>query len=93
MTIYLGSRYEDSVVDFVSFTESTDAAPVVFYDFSDIGYIEYSEYVWKNGDRLDNVAMSFYRDPEKWWVIPEYNPEIVDIHNIPSGTTLRIPHV
>lgn len=93
MTIYLGSRYEDSTVDFVAFTETTDALPIVFYEFSSIGRINYTEYKWKSGDRLDNVAMEFYKDPEKWWVIPEYNPAIEDVYHIPAGTILRIPHV
>lgn len=93
MTIYLGSRYEESVVDFVAFTESTDASPIVFYTFSDIGLIQYSEYKWKAGDRLDNLAMQFYKDPEKWWLITEYNPEIVDPNNIAAGTIIRIAHV
>lgn len=93
MSIYLGSRYEDSTVDFVAFTQEGDAAPVVFYAFSDLGLISYSEYTWKNGDRLDSVAMRFYGNPEKWWLIPEYNPQLTDIQNIPSGTVLRIANV
>jgi nucleoid-associated protein YgaU len=93
MTIYLGSRYEDSTVDFVAFTENTDALPVVFYEFSEIGRIEYTEYTWKEGDRLDNLAMEFYNDPEKWWLIPEYNPEIEDASSIPAGKVLRIANV
>jgi nucleoid-associated protein YgaU len=93
MTIYLGSRYENSVVDFVSFTPSTDAAPIVFYEFTDIGRIEYNTYTWKEGDRLDQVAMNFYSNPERWWLIAEYNPEVSDHQNIPAGTVLRMPSV
>jgi len=91
MTIYLGSRYEQSTVDFVAFTETTDAHPIVFYQFSEMGYLEYSEYTWKEGDRLDQVAMEHYMDPERWWLIPEYNPELTDPQNITPGTVLRIP--
>ena len=93
MTIYLGSRYETSVVDFIALSQDGDAAPVVFYEFSELGQISYSEYIWKSGDRLDSVAMQFYGNPEKWWLIPEYNPQILDIQNIPSGTVLRIANV
>lgn len=93
MTIYLGSRYEDSNVDFLALTNSGDAAPVVFYSFSDLGRMTYSTYTWKSGDRLDSLAMQFYRNPELWWVITEANPEIVDMQNIPAGTVLRIPSV
>ena len=93
MTIYLGSRYEPSVVDFVAFTPTTSALPVVFYQFTDIGLINYATYTWKEGDRLDQVAMEFYSSPEQWWLIAEYNPEISDPQNIPAGTVLRIPNV
>lgn len=93
MTIYLGSRYETSLVDFISLSSSGDGFPVVFYEFSSLGQLTYSEYRWKAGDRLDQLAMTFYRDPEKWWIIAETNPEVLDIQNIPPGTVLRIPSV
>ena len=93
MTIFIGSRYESSVVDFVSFSTNGDAAPVVFYEFSFLGELTYEEYTWKEGDRLDSVAFSFYRDANKWWLIPEYNPEIRDVQSIKPGTVLRIARV
>jgi nucleoid-associated protein YgaU len=93
MTIYLGSRYETSVVDFVAFNSSYAAYPVVFYEFTDMGRLQYNTYVWKDGDRLDQVAATFYLHPEYWWLLAEYNPEIEDPHNIASGTILRIPLV
>lgn len=91
--IYLGSRYETSVVDFISTTANGDAAPVTFYEFSDLGRISFEEYVWKRGDRLDSVAFQFYGDSDKWWIIPEYNPEIIDPQDIKPGSVLRIPRV
>lgn len=93
MTIYIGSRYEDSVVDFISLSEDGDATPVVFYDFSPLGLLSYEEYTWKRGDRLDAVAFEFYRDADKWWIIPEYNPQIADPTSIAPGTVIRIPRV
>lgn len=93
MPIHIGSRYEDSVVDFVAFSSNGDAAPIVFYEFSDIGRIEYIEYTWKDGDRLDQVAANFYQYPDHWWIIAEYNPHISDPQNIAAGTKLRIPNV
>lgn len=93
MTIYLGSRYETATVDFLSLTPGGDAAPVIFYRFSGLGKMTYLEYTWKAGDRLESLAMKFYRDPEYWWIIAEANPEVIDIQNIPAGTTLRIPSV
>jgi Phage Tail Protein X len=93
MPIYMGSRYDRAVVDFVSFYQGGDAAPVVFYSFSDIGRLTYSEYTWKDGDRLDQVAMKFFKDSSRWWLIPEYNPHITDLQSIPAGTVIKIPHV
>ena len=93
MTIYLGSRYEDSAVDFLALEPNGDAAPVIFYKFSELGLMTYSEYSWKSGDRLEALATKFYRNSEFWWIIAEANPEIIDIQNIPAGTVLRIPSV
>ena len=93
MPIRLGSRYELSVVDFISFETDEDAYPVVFYEFDELGILTYQEYPYKQGERLDNIAMKFYGKPGFWWVIMEANPEIEDIQNIPAGTLLRIPRV
>lgn len=93
MTIFLGSRYEASVVDFVNIDGSGNAVPIVFYEFSDLGLLSYFEHKWTAGDRLEALATTYYRDPERWWVIAEANPEIEDIQNIPSGKILRIPSV
>lgn len=93
MTIYIGSRYEDSVVDFFSTNQPDNVAPVVFFQFPSIGQLEYVEYVWKLGDRLDNISNKFYRTPENWWVIAAYNPEVINPMDIAVGTRLRIPNV
>lgn len=93
MAIRLGSRYELSVVDYISLDALGDSYPVVFYEFEDLGTLTYQEYPWKEGDRLDNLAVKFYRNPKLWWIIAEANPEIEDIQYIPSGTLLRIPNV
>ncbi len=46
MSIYQGSRYEFSVVDFISIAEDSDANAVVFYEFEDIGTISYREHTY-----------------------------------------------
>jgi len=91
LTIFIGSRYEESLVDFFSTKYYSDPAPVVFYRFSDIGKIKYIEYTWKEGDRIDNIAFKFLAYPEKWWILGEYNPHIKDLTDIPAGTKLVIP--
>lgn len=44
------------------------------------------------GDRLDNLAYSYYNDPTLWWVIATANNNITkgQLYPIP-GTQLRIP--
>lgn len=93
MTIYLGSRYEPSFVDFVSTVPNGDENPIVFYSFPDIGTLSYHEHVYKEGERLDQLGNKYYNRSSMWWIILDHNPEIKDILNIPAGTVLRIPRV
>ena len=93
MSIYQGSRYEYSTIDFVAVTNDGDQDPIVFYEFPEIGTIKYTEYVWKEKDRLDLVAYNFYQRTDIWWYILDNNPEIADPNAIPAGTVLRIPRV
>jgi hypothetical protein len=45
----------------------------------------------ETGDRLDTLALQFYKDSDLWWIIAAANK----IHNAPiafeDGTILRIP--
>tara|TARA_Y100001938_G_C7739562_1_gene258665 strand:+ start:190 stop:456 length:267 start_codon:yes stop_codon:yes gene_type:complete len=41
------------------------------------------------GDRLDTIAMDFYKNPHMWWIIAKANG-LSDL-NIKQGTSLRIP--
>jgi hypothetical protein len=93
MTIYKGSRYEYSTIDYVSTKDGNPEEPIVFYTFSDIGLINYHEHHYMAGERLEQIAYKYYNNPEYWWVIPEYNPEILDFTNIKPNTILRIPNV
>ena len=93
MAIYKGSRYEYSTVDYFSTTENGTENPVVFYQFSNLGLVRYWVHEYVAGERLDQIAAKYYGKPEFWWIIPEYNPEIQDITDIPAGTELRIPNV
>jgi hypothetical protein len=93
MSIYQGSRYEYSTIDFISVYQDGDENPIVFYEFPNIETITYSEYIWQERDRLDLVSYNFYRKTDLWWYILDNNPEIEDPSNIPAGTVLRIPRV
>jgi hypothetical protein len=93
MTIYSGSRYEYSTIDFYSVAPEEAADPVVFYSFSELGSVQYWEHAYIDGERLDQIAFKYYKKASLWWLIPEYNPEIIDFMNIKTGTILRIPNV
>jgi hypothetical protein len=93
MTIYKGSRYEYSTIDFVSTKLNGPLNPIVFYKFSDLGTVQYYEHVYLKGERLDQLAQTYYKNPEYWWIIPEFNPQIQDFNNITSGTVIKIPNV
>lgn len=93
MGIFQGSRYEYSVVDFVTVKDDSDANPVVFYSFGDLGSFNYTEHTYILGERLDTISQSYYSRPDLWWAILDYNPEITDPQNIKPGTVLRIPRV
>jgi hypothetical protein len=55
--------------------------------------MDYVEYLWKDGDRLDQLAFQFFSFPERWWIIAEVNPKVTDFLNIKPGTVLKIPRV
>jgi hypothetical protein len=93
MSIYKGSRYEYSTIDFFKTSIEGDMNPVVFYEFSDLGLVQYWEHIYVEGERLDEISYKYYGRSGFWWYIPEYNPEIIDFLNIKPGTRLRIPNV
>lgn len=91
MTIYQGSRYEYSTVDFFATTAGGDENAVVFYETSFMDTFNYTEHIIVYGDRLDLLADKYYNRPDLWWFIMDHNPEIQDPLSIPAGTTIRIP--
>ena len=93
MTIYSGSRYEYSLIDFFSTKENGDENPTVFYTMTDLGVVTYVSHYYVDGERLDTLSYKYYKTSSFWWVIAEFNPEVKDFTNIPTGTILRIPSV
>ena len=53
--------------------------------------VQFYQYVWAEGDRIDMVANTLMGNPSFWWQIMDANPEIGNPGNIPVGTILRIP--
>jgi nucleoid-associated protein YgaU len=49
-------------------------------------------YQVRSGDRLDALAFKFYRDPRRWWIIADANPEALTLEQLlEPGRLLRIP--
>jgi hypothetical protein len=91
--IYQTSRYYTQVIDFISFSEEGDNYPIVFYEFDVLGTTTWSEHIYSEGERLEQLSQKYYFRPDLWWIIPEYNPSISDFTNIKPGTVLKIPNV
>jgi hypothetical protein len=93
MAIYAGSRYKISTVSFFNKEEYGTSQPIVGYKFDSLKGISFHTHVFTAGETLHGISQRYFRRPDLWWTVVEYNPEVVDFINIPSGTTLRIPSV
>tara|TARA_Y100000310_G_scaffold12935_1_gene13294 strand:- start:38 stop:316 length:279 start_codon:yes stop_codon:yes gene_type:complete len=49
-----------------------------------------TKHLWKYGDRLYNLADTYYSSPRHWWVIAWYNGYGTEA-DIENGTLLYIP--
>ena len=90
--IYSDSRYSNGKVR-KSYDQRTSSFQIgVRRKFPNLN-ANFYYYVWVEGDRIDNLAYRITANPDNWWKIMDYNPEILDAQNIAPGTTLRIPRV
>ena len=94
--IYLGSRYETGEVFRASVGSDTTVPPRTVVTHT-APYLEdvtrsYIEYSWVDGDRMDLLAYRSYGNSALWWVIADFNPEILDPSNITPGTVVRVPY-
>lgn len=49
-------------------------------------------YQVREGDRLDLLAYKFYRNPRKWWLIADANPDCIALEQLLTpGRLLIIP--
>lgn len=92
MTIKNTSRYNFSVVDYLSKGKKVEATPIVFYVPDDLTNVSFKYYEYK-GETLSELSWRYFNRPDMWWAIVEYNPEIKDFFNITPGTRIRIPNV
>ena len=84
------NRYEDAIILKTEFTNRP------YYKgryYPNIPLSESDVYVITNvGDRLDNLAYSYYGDATLWWIISVANNNITNGALYPEpGTQLRIP--
>lgn len=93
MAINQGSRYEVSTVDYFSKVPGGEAYPIVFYKFDSLSKVSYFYHTYTVGETLYGLSNKYFKRPDLWWSIVEYNPEIQDFLNISAGTVLRIPSV
>lgn len=93
MAIYKGSRYEYSLIDYLYTPKFDMSTPIVFYTIASLGKLSYTEHQYVPGERLDQLATTYYNNPKLWWLIVEANPEVVDFIHLTQGTVLRIPNV
>jgi hypothetical protein len=93
MPIYSGSRYQNSLVDYFSKIEYGTATPIVFYTPNPLTNVSFFMHRYTKGESLIALSQKFFKRPDLWWTIVEYNPEIADFMSIPDGTEIRIPSV
>ena len=88
-------RYENTGTSRIKKATSTDDVRVGVLKYDTTMYpkaIESNDDIFvitQEGDRLDNLAMTFYGDPNLWWYIAQTNH--LDSMTIKSGIRLRIP--
>lgn len=87
--IFKGSRYEKVGVYQVT-TESgqiVNALAIRFIPPTPAGYL----HTFTSDERLDLLAFTFYRNPEKFWLIADANTEMDPDDLLEPGRQLRIP--
>jgi hypothetical protein len=89
--IYADSRYADGTLVQNYLTKDDTYHVSVFRNFP-TSTSTYSQYVWRESDRMDLVAAKLLGDASLWWRIMDFNPQLPNPMDIPVGTAIRIPH-
>lgn len=90
--IRIGSRYEQSEVFYTLDGRTGNTRPTVMRANPQVGgAASPSQSVkWPTGARLDRISTRVLGSPERWWVIMDRNPDILDPMSITTGATVRI---
>lgn len=92
MAISNNSRYANNRI--VSVIDGNGKVrPTIVIEPPDEQRINYATYTWQDGDQIEYLAWSAYRDEQAWWVIADANPEIMYWNDLPRGTEVRVPSV
>lgn len=83
------SRYSQGTLTRVA--NSSGVHNVTIYRPTPASTSDYTLYTWQSFDRPDTVAAHTLGDPTLWWAIFDYNPEVINPLNVPTGTVIRIP--
>lgn len=89
--IYADSRYADGQI-VQNYLPKDDSYHVSVFRSFPSSVSTYSQYIWRESDRIDLVAKELLGDASQWWKIMDFNPELLNPLGIPVGTAIRIPH-
>lgn len=90
--IFTDSRYADGTLIKAQDSRTGNYRLGVYRKFP-TKTVQYFQYVWAEGDRIDMVANNIMGNPSFWWQIMDANPEIINPMDIPVGTVIRVPRV
>ena len=84
------SRYVNGTIGQVK-KDNNLISTYVYRNFRIDTKIDYSEYTFVEGDRVDILATKFLGDSKAWYRIMDINPEFSDPFDILPGEIIRIP--
>jgi hypothetical protein len=87
--IFKGSRYDKVGAYSVTAADgrTVTALRIRFIPDTPAGFL----HTFTADERLDLLAFTFYRNPEKFWLIADANPELDPEDLLEPGRQLRIP--
>lgn len=87
--IFKGSRYErvGAYTVVTADGRAVTALKIRFIPDTPAGFF----HTFTSDERLDLLAFTFYRNPEKFWLIADANPEMDPDDLLEPGRQLRIP--
>lgn len=91
MAVYRSSRYFTGDAQQIKNKTTNLYNWTVYRKFPESVRINYINYTWVDGDRMDYLADVYLGSGTLWWKIMDVNPDIEDPFNIPAGTVIRIP--